>query len=1301
MAATTPDWLDEAETAAAHEAAGADWPEEPAAPAGAEMDWLDALAEAAADEDDAPEPDDDAGEDEIGILAAAAIAADHFSAAEPAGDVQDEQADEAIREELAMVEQGDERDEWPGEEDAGDLDWLQELGEAAEIAPDDQPQTPAAAGGDVEPGLAWLGALDEAEPPGAEPDEWARDELGEGDAAGDDLSWLDQIAGGEAEPPEEMPTLQWPGDDDEAPQPEADAPPADAPLVPGEPQAADQPIDQELDWLDALASGDAAADDSWLEELELGGDEGRAGEQESEPKLFTEEISGLEWLEEPPLADDLAAVDDDEELGLDWLEEIGAAAADESDWLETAAEDAEDTEDAADEQALSWELEMDAEAEPPALEPLPAAVAHDAPADVVDEGEELAWLDEMDAEDEEAAAAAPPAADDEAFPDLIAAEQFMVAEEPEPPLDWLEAEDEAGPETEAEPDSAGAVAGPQPGAEEAELEEALTWLDEAPEGVAFAPEEAVPQDLDEAMAWLDAGEAEDIDPDQVPEDLDEAMAWLEQLAAQQGAPLDELPSLAAAGESDAPAEPEEAPLELELPAEETPELNLEWMEALAAADEEPAPAADEAPALAADEDTFDVPEDLDEAMAWLEQLAAQQGAPLDELPSVAGDAAFLDALLADDVAQPAPELEEEPTVAEAAAADELDEAMAWLDELATQQPAQEYEEAAAPPEIDDEHPEAEAEPDAGFDFAAEEAVPALPVDEQPTPQAMVVPDVAMMYLDSLVEHGGEPADTAESAGDPAGLAAEIPDDLDGMMAWLEQLAGGAEPELAAADPAEEPVALEETAAYEEPVDFEEATATELAEIEETLAFEEEAAYEEQVVFEEEVTAEELVEIEEPLAFEEPAAYEEQAVFEEEVTAEELVEIEEPVAFEEEAAYEEQVSFEEEAAAEEPAESDQQTAVAEYAAPEEQDLPDFLADEATEPALELDEDAPSFIFDAEAEASAMGLDWLAEATDAEAAEAETEGAFDFEEVPEDPDEVMAWLERLAARQGAPLDELPTVDEVSDEVETPDWLAADLAAAEAEAEAEGSSDDLTAEPAPSAEADVLDEAPPVAAAEETAPEEPATAEETEWLSEEASLEWLDAVTSDEPGEGLSWLEETAAAATVPQESDPEQLGFPPLDEDSESLMPDWLTFDEEAWQEEESDIASWLVAEEEMSQVSLETGAPLPSSAPPDLEPTAPPEAALPAQRLPAAADMDARQLESARAALDGGDLAGALNRYQSLLERGAGLNVLIGDLELAARAGADPTLCRVLGDAYMQNGQLERALEIYRRGLDLL
>jgi tetratricopeptide (TPR) repeat protein len=1192
VAASTPEWLEEAPAPGEEES---DWLEGTGATPEADPSLIDEAAESA--EPGALPPSLDEGLAAMSETAAAGAGEEEeLPQWELESEVGDEQRDEAVPEEFGMVDQGNERDERPdagdAEEPAEELDWLEELGEADETPPASPPEVPAASElpdwlqeeAAEAAGLDWV-PDDEEEgerrpsrmatesPPDDEMAAWLRSEVGDVDTAGDDLSWLDQIAGGQAEPPEEMPTLEWPEDAEITPEAAADTPAVEAPEEPL-PESADE----ELDWLDALASEDATGDDAWLDELAGGAEELESDDSGSEPRLFTEDITGLDWLEDP-------AQEEDEpepaaghaEASLDWLGEIAAAPDTEeeaADWLAESAE-----EDAVGDAVSSETVIMgdeEAEVEMPAGEDFIAAEDEHFTGEA-DEMAELTWLDEFDAEDETVAPEPSEADEAEDATDLVGAEQFVAADEEEPVLDWLEAEPESGetameeePEEAPEPpaltEEAALEAAPEPAEEGEELEEALTWLDEVPEGAAVEPETAPPQDLDEAMAQLDAGEAEPLDADAVPEDLDEAMTWLEQLAAQQGAPLDELPSLAA-GEAPEAAEgeagPEEEAAELELSAEETPELNLEWMETLAEA-RKATEAEVEPEAAAAGEEDYDVPEDLDEAMAWLEGLAARQGAPTDELPSVSADdellAEALDDEFAEEIGEPSAELlleaDEGDFVDEGDVPDDLEEAMVWLEELAAQQAAA-AEAPPAAPAAEEEVPVEEPVDEEVAEPEPEEVPEPEMVAEEETPEAMVLPDVAMMYLDSLVEREGRIEDEEEPAEEVepiAGLAAEIPDDLEGMLAWFEQLASGAE--------AESP-----TVAAEEP----------------DLAVEEEDG----------------------------EALPETALFVEE----------EP----------------------------------EFAAPE--------------------------------------PDWTEEEAASYAAEPGAEMAVDVDEVPEDPDEVMAWLERLAARQGASLDELPTVDEISDDIETPAWLAADVAEAEAEAD-----EAPAGEVAPAAEEEAaagwIDEAPDVPPGAED--------EVAEWLDDETGLEWLDAVTRDEPSEGLEWLEDTPAAVEPEQETTDEEPDLAVLEEDSEPVMPDWLALDEERWGEEEPDIASWLAAEEELSQVSLET--PPPSAVPqatPEPEAAPEPAAAAPVQRLPAAENMDADQLESARAALDAGDMEGALNVYQKLLEAGEGLNVVIGDLELATEGGYEPALCRVLGDAYMENGQLNRALEVYRKALDLL
>ena len=80
--------------------------------------------------------------------------------------------------------------------------------------------------------------------------------------------------------------------------------------------------------------------------------------------------------------------------------------------------------------------------------------------------------------------------------------------------------------------------------------------------------------------------------------------------------------------------------------------------------------------------------------------------------------------------------------------------------------------------------------------------------------------------------------------------------------------------------------------------------------------------------------------------------------------------------------------------------------------------------------------------------------------------------------------------------------------------------------------------------------------------------------------------------------------------------------------------------------------------------------------------------------------DMETLESARLALSSGDLDKATEIYQDLLESGEGGSDLITDLESAVEEQPNSAdLTRLLGDAYMQDGQMQKALRTYRKGFD--
>ncbi|MEJ2750449.1 MAG: hypothetical protein P8183_21460, partial [Anaerolineae bacterium] len=74
--------------------------------------------------------------------------------------------------------------------------------------------------------------------------------------------------------------------------------------------------------------------------------------------------------------------------------------------------------------------------------------------------------------------------------------------------------------------------------------------------------------------------------------------------------------------------------------------------------------------------------------------------------------------------------------------------------------------------------------------------------------------------------------------------------------------------------------------------------------------------------------------------------------------------------------------------------------------------------------------------------------------------------------------------------------------------------------------------------------------------------------------------------------------------------------------------------------------------------------------------------------------------SARQAVKAGAFDDAVETYQSLITAGGGMMTLIADLESVADEHQDQPLFRhLLGDAYMQNGQLQKALDTYRVALD--
>lgn len=578
-----PDWMQEPETPAAEvpslgDVSVPDWmkePEaEPAQPAAGVPDWLKDLE---AEED-------------------TAAAEEQTSVEEPAsaGEFYAESAAQVVDETMAASE-ADLPDWLKREEEPaspGEIpDWLRSAAPEETPAPEAAQEVTAGAGADeffaetTPPELAeGLAAEPVGELPPAEPAELP--------------DWLKDL---EAEVSPEEP---------EAPSPLAETKIFEQ--APGEPQAATvQPEMPEMS-----IPTDAEAGLAWLESLAA-----RQGVPEEElttrPEERTEDIP--DWIvqagaAELPAVDEFTPAEAPPAAESAAESEPGEGTADQPGWLMEETTELEEG------------LEPEAEPELPAVH-----------AEVPD------WLKAMAVETPAQAVVEPPAetiepAVEAELPDWLK-EAAALVEPEETPL-------EATPPA-AEPTEAG------------EVEAALPAAELVEEPTVEAPGEAAP---------VEAAAAPDLS------DADAALAWLESLAAKQGVPEEELitrpeerPSEAPQWAQEQPAEaveaaaaPEAAPEEpAEAEAAPTPVFEHpqeaistgekplpDWLQELAEeipAEEPPAaeaeivaetPAPESAPEAAAEAIEVaptEIP--VDEALAWLESLAARQGASQDELVS--------------------------------------------------------------------------------------------------------------------------------------------------------------------------------------------------------------------------------------------------------------------------------------------------------------------------------------------------------------------------------------------------------------------------------------------------------------------------------------------------------------------------------------------------------------------------------------------------------------------------------------------------------------------------------------------
>ncbi|GMR11627.1 MAG: hypothetical protein BMS9Abin28_2464 [Anaerolineae bacterium] len=367
-----------------------------------------------------------------------------------------------------------------------------------------------------------------------------------------------------------------------------------------------------------------------------------------------------------------------------------------------------------------------------------------------------------------------------------------------------------------------------------------------------------------------------------------------------------------------------------------------------------------------------------------------------------------------------------------------------------------------------------------------------------------------------------------------------------------------------------------------------------------------------------------------------------------------------------------------------------------------------------------------------EASGGTPDWLQAVADEESAEESLE-AIETAPEPEAPkveedDEVMDWLEDLAAKQGeAPDDEIleaaaqatPVLEErdIPDEPEEGlEWLEqlADQRGIDADVALPGQATPEVSEHEPGPEPEV-DTPPgwlgrmatqPIPKVDMEALEAAARGEEVRPDSDtieadmQARLEEIGLEREGEEGP----REVAPDDVTLKARASDLQAELEATEQEAESVapaapqdeIPDWLI---SAAEQAETPAEAPLVLPEEFAE---DVGEPEPA----DLEIGETPEAEEPSERVAAeeAPSPEVKKkedlLERSRQALAAGDTQAAVEMYSDLVKRKKSLDSVIEDLRIAVdRTPDNADLWQILGDAYMRDDQTDEAIDAYRKGME--
>ncbi len=829
-------------------------------------------------------------------------------------------------------------------------------------------------------------------------------------------------------------------------------------------------------------------------------------------------------------------------------------------------------------------------------------------------------------------------------------------------------------------------------------------------------------------------EVVDIGEDAHPEDINEAISWLEDLATQQDTPIEELPSVAQnVFEDDLTSYLEEG-----LGTEE--EEDLDWLT-------EAEPIALTTPPLTEDavdvvEDTLDLdapPEDLDGAMAWLGELTEQKDEDDDPLDLPAEDG------LEELVPQ---------TDSLAGVQAELDSAMSWLDEIATDPDESEIvlDEAEVATLVAMELDEAEEVGDPELADAldwleqqvlAEGISVVIASENAPTVSDMEL-DSALLWLEEQLTVEATLSVVTEDAFvdgdvvDPLPVAnmltgslddADVnlfamPDDPTDALAWLESMDASGDDlalELEEETAVSDEDVWEDTAVVETEVDEEEDAEAMFAallagdiEIEEELPAikpSEDAVYVDESLYAS--SAKPVVEEPEVAAATELSEEEEaEALFAALLAGDIEIEEELPAIKPSEDAVYVDESLYASSKPSRPVVEEPAVAAATELSEEEEAEAMFAALMAGD--IEIEEDLPAIKPSEDAVYVDESLYASSQATDTAVSEDIVE------DVPNDPDEAVAWLEAMA-HDDTVLDietDLPPIKPSEDAVYT-----------------QGATDTAVSEDMVEDVPDDPDEA--VAwlgkmADQQTGDVDSLVDDEDalpSWMSgaEELDDNFDDILEEDDIS--LPVLDANATPAEILNDS----LGSP-IDADVHESLPSWLEVDQDnapiggetGWLRTlaDLDVDSWLAAEEEATVRGFEEPTPLPVTSELSPTPSITSELGILADE-PQEFDFDMdeegdeflvvepdssvsmysiddTELKIAQDALAAEKYEQAAAKYHELVSKGGGIMILIAELETAAANNPDhPEFCRLLGDAYMRNGQLQKALDTYKDALNKL